>query len=177
MRALDEVGGTLQWRGRGFLSRTYDLFRADEESPDAEPFATLRWREAFLLGRSRGELTAAPGAWRFVPEGMLGRHVRLVTDAGAPVAAYGRTWRTGSLRFEDGRTLRWRRVHWLRRVWVFEDPNGSELVRFAIRFSLVNTRATVEIAAAVPSAERVLLAGFGFFLLRRAAAAARRAGS
>jgi hypothetical protein len=175
MRVLDETGVTLLWRARGLFSRTYDLVRADEEIADAEPFATLAWREAFLLGRSRGELTAAGGTWRFVPEGAFGRHLCLFGADGAARGTYRRAWRGGTLELADGRAFHWHRVHWLRRMWALDDADGAEALRFAIRFSLFNPRVTVEIASTVASADRALLAGFGFFLVRRAVAAGRRA--
>jgi hypothetical protein len=176
MRSMQEaVGYPLLWRRRGFLSRTYELSRADEEpSSPAGPFATLRWREAFIVGRSRAELVSAAGSWRLVPEGLLGHRVRIVTEAGEPAGSFQHSFRSGLLRLEDGREFHWGRTSWLSQTWHLQDANGIEVVRFRTRLGWLRTLTTVEIEAAVPAADRALLAGFGYYLVRRSRAAARR---
>lgn len=168
MRSLEQVsGGEWIWRRRGFFSRTYDLL--DPGNPE-EPFATLRWREAILVWRSRADLVTPEGTWRFVPEGAFGRTVRVLGADGVAVATFRRSWRRGTLALEDGRTLAWRRPAWLARAWVFEDENGTEWLRVRSRFFSWLGVAELELGSSVPAGVRALLAGFAFYLVRAARA-------
>lgn len=174
MKSLEEiVGGRWIWRRRAWLSRTYDLLDPDARD---EPYATLRWREGFFVGRSRAELVTPRGTWRFVPEGALGRVVRLIREDGGEAGVFRSSWRRGGrLVLGEGRTLLWHRTSWLARSWVLEDENGVEWARFALRAFSFPGITDLELSESIPPELRAVLAGFGFYLVRRARAAAHRA--
>jgi hypothetical protein len=173
MRSLQEaVGRELLWKPRSLLSRTHDL--VDPDGDPAEPYATLVWPAGFRL-RAPAEARSGDGSWLLLRPGFLGRMVTVVAaDGGAPVATLKRFWRRGVLRFEDGRVFVWRRRAFWSPSWRFEDSNGTTVVRFGWRFSLLRSTMRVEFeSSAASAADRALLACLGWYLVllsrRRAA--------
>ncbi|TFG86209.1 MAG: hypothetical protein E4H17_04365 [Gemmatimonadales bacterium] len=165
MRSLQEaIGRELTWKPRSLLSHTHDL--VDPQSGDAEPWATLAWR-AGLLMRAPAEAQSGDGIWHFRRRGFFRENVLVFApDGTTPVATLKRSWRHGTLRFEDGREFTWRREAFWRLSWRFEDANGNAVVRLHWRFSLPRSTARVEFeSSAAPVGDLALLACLGWYLV------------
>ncbi len=157
------VGQEIIWRPRTLLSRTYDLVPPHGDGD--EPFATLVWRPG-LLRLGPAEARTSEGEWLIRRRGFFREQVLLFAPgADQPFATLQRHWRRGVLRLDGGREYVWRRAGFWSTTHVFEDGNGTALLRFRHRFTFPRASTRVEIESSAPARDAALLACLGWYLL------------
>jgi hypothetical protein len=164
MKSLHRATGRdLVWQSRRLFSPVHDLL--DASGLDSEPYATLTLRNPLVVSPG-ARCETGEGTWEFRHRSFHRESV-IVHAEGSEVeaASFQRSWRRGTIRFQDGREFVWRPGSFWGLEWRIEDSRQIPLLRFRKRFSL-RTTYHLEIDPAADSlAELSCLAGLGYYLL------------
>ena len=134
MKPLSEcTGRELLWTSPSAFSREWELHDRDELC------ARLSCGWGFHAG-AEGE--TEEGRWRFRRRGFLRGGVEMFSaGAETPLASYRSHWRGGTLRFADGRELKWTHESLWKGIWRFDGPDGTPWLHLRRRARFIGARA------------------------------------
>lgn len=149
------VGRLLQWQRVTWWGRTWRLVDA-EGLEDVRRYAVL---ELSGFWCTAGRLRTAAGVFRIVPIGWLNGPARVERERdGQVVATYARGWLgRGTLRWEDGRMVRWLRHGFTGHAWV---QDGDAVADFGWGWR----SAPVALERDVAAEEAAVLLGLGCYV-------------
>jgi hypothetical protein len=158
MRRISEVGERqYAWTQTGCRYPEYELWAEDEI------VGTLCWQRGSLAVAE-----TADGRWSFKRPG-FGRSRVSVREVGShtDIAASGSGWTgSGTLQLSAGRRFHWSAANLWHSQWVWQQANGTPLVRFESKQRIVKVEGRVTIErAALPFPELDLLVALGWYLL------------